>query len=347
MPKGPVPEQIHHLAIEKLIETDLKGLARVEKKARGEFEMGATFFLDYMLKSGHLIYGTPYNWYLDAVVDNLLKDHPELAEGITVYILRSSDVNAFIFKDGVILITAGLLAYLENEAQLAFVIAHEVAHYIKEHAWEFYLEGYKVLVNAARRANINYQDEVLRMFRYSQENELEADLIGYQKFFRNSGYDEGALESLMLILHRSELPYKNVPFDPGFLGEGLFDPDNEALYGELIPFDYTEIDQKQESAGKRELRTHPDMDKRIDEIRLFIDLRSDTCEPLKQFIVSEEQFREMQLAIRHEMSILCINIKRRYQNEDLPTVYANGYDGFVVYPALRSDGVVWAKTCRS
>jgi len=308
--QGPLPEQIYQLAIEKMIETDLKGLSRVEKKARSGFEMGATFFLDYMLKSGNLVFGTPYNDYIDAVAAYLLKEHPELADRIHIYILRSSDVNAFVFKDGVILITAGLLAYIQNEAQLAYVIAHEVAHWIREHAWEFYLEGFKVLVNASRQANINYQDEVLRMFRYSRENEFEADRIGYEEFFMDSGYDQYELEALMLILHRSDLPYANIPFDPAFFGEGLFDLEDSVIYAGFTPFDYRKIDKKREGDKENLMRTHPDMEKRIDEIRLFIDLKTDSCEPKSLFIVSEDRFREMQKAIRHEMSILYLQDQR-------------------------------------
>lgn len=304
MSQGPVPEHIYQLAIEKIVDSDMQGISRVEKKARGDFELGATFFLDYMLKGGDLIFGTPYNEYLDAVAANLLKDHPEVAEHISIYILRSSDVNAFIFKDGVILITAGLLAYLENEAQLAYVIAHEVAHWIKEHAWEIYLEGYKVLVNATRQANINYQEEVLRMFKYSRDNEFDADRIGYEEFFMDSGYDQDALEALMLILHWSDLPYANVPFDPAFFGDGIFNPDDEDIYGEFKAFDLKKTHEEQESEKDELMRTHPDIDKRIDEIRLFIELKTDSCEPKSNFIVSEDRFREMQKAIRNEMSIL-------------------------------------------
>jgi hypothetical protein len=318
--QGSIPEQIHQLAIEKLVGAEFQGLSRVEKKARGDFEMGATFFLDYILKSGGLIFGTPYNDYIDSVAAYLLKDHPELSDKVTIYILRSSQVNAFVFKDGVIVITAGLLAYIQNEAQLAYVIAHEVAHWIKEHAWELYLEGFKVLVNATRQADINYQDEVLRMFKYSRDNEFEADRIGYEEFFIGSGYDQDALEALMLILHQSDLPYTNTSFDPAFFGEGLFNPEDDSIFGEFIPFDRN-LTKKTES-GKNDLkRTHPDIDKRIDEIRLFIELKTDSCEPKRDFIVSEERFREMQHAIRQEMSILYLE-NQKYEFA-LYQVYVN------------------------
>jgi len=49
MSQGPVPEHIYQLAIEKIVDSDMQGISRVEKKARGDFELGATFFLDYDL----------------------------------------------------------------------------------------------------------------------------------------------------------------------------------------------------------------------------------------------------------------------------------------------------------
>jgi hypothetical protein len=42
---------------------------------------------------------------------------------------------ATAFPSGVIVVHTGLLHLAENEAQLAFVVAHELAHVLQEHAW--------------------------------------------------------------------------------------------------------------------------------------------------------------------------------------------------------------------
>lgn len=53
---------------------------------------------------------------------------------INVVVLKSTDLNASIYPDGTLLITTGLLANLNSEAELAGALAHEVAHYVLDHS---------------------------------------------------------------------------------------------------------------------------------------------------------------------------------------------------------------------
>jgi predicted Zn-dependent protease len=42
--------------------------------------------------------------------------------------VKDPNLNAFTFGGGLVYVHAGLLARLENEAQLAMILAHEIAH---------------------------------------------------------------------------------------------------------------------------------------------------------------------------------------------------------------------------
>ena len=48
-------------------------------------------------------------------------------------VIESGDLNAFAIPGGVVLVTKGLYQNLQNEAQLAGVLAHEIAHIVKKH----------------------------------------------------------------------------------------------------------------------------------------------------------------------------------------------------------------------
>lgn len=48
-------------------------------------------------------------------------------------VIESEDINAFAMPGGYVVITRGLYRKLENEAQLAGVLAHEIAHVVKNH----------------------------------------------------------------------------------------------------------------------------------------------------------------------------------------------------------------------
>ncbi len=64
---------------------------------------------------------------------------PDIVFRFTV--LDSKSLNAFSTPGGYTFITSGLLRYLENEAELAFVLAHEMGHVVKKHGLETWLNG--------------------------------------------------------------------------------------------------------------------------------------------------------------------------------------------------------------
>ena len=60
-----------------------------------------------------------------------------------VRVLRTSAPNALAFSDGTILLTTGLLATLNTEAELEALLAHEVAHITLDHALSRFQSGQK------------------------------------------------------------------------------------------------------------------------------------------------------------------------------------------------------------
>lgn len=127
----------------------------------------------------------------------------------TFRVLDSPVPNAFALPGGYIYVTRGLMAYLENEAQLAVVLGHEIGHVLGRHAsvqaaraqlGQLGLLGAAVLggaVGGGRVAEgiLNYggTGTQLLFLRYGRDAEREADLAGvsYAGF---AGYDgsEGA-----------------------------------------------------------------------------------------------------------------------------------------------------------
>jgi beta-barrel assembly-enhancing protease len=73
--------------------------------------------------------------YLADVVHRLLPSGT-LDAGVSpsIHVLVNPSLNAFTYPTGVIYLHSGLLAQLENEAQLATVLAHEIAHVVHRHA---------------------------------------------------------------------------------------------------------------------------------------------------------------------------------------------------------------------
>jgi predicted Zn-dependent protease len=73
--------------------------------------------------------------YLADVVHRLLPPGTiEAGVSPSVHVLINPSLNAFAYPTGAIYVHSGLLARLENEAQLAAVLAHETAHIVHRHA---------------------------------------------------------------------------------------------------------------------------------------------------------------------------------------------------------------------
>ena len=99
------------------------------------------------------------------------------------YILDTDRVNAYACPGGIIFLTKGLLNATKNEAELAFVITHEMAHAIKQHGLQEMAER-ETLIKA--ESAFDELDNELDMLGVEQdakmvatEEELEQELFSF------------------------------------------------------------------------------------------------------------------------------------------------------------------------
>jgi len=52
------------------------------------------------------------------------------------YLVEAKSFNAVCYPNGVVVVHSGVFDVLQNEAQLAFVLSHEISHAVEKHAWE-------------------------------------------------------------------------------------------------------------------------------------------------------------------------------------------------------------------
>jgi len=110
------------------------------------------------------------------------------------HVIDSPILNAFALPGGFIFITRGLLAELENEAQLAAVLGHEIGHVVARHSATQLSEaiGYQALTLAALAAGPNAGEMMMAtaalsqtmMLGYSREREFQADALGLTYMYR-------------------------------------------------------------------------------------------------------------------------------------------------------------------
>jgi Zn-dependent protease with chaperone function len=79
--------------------------------------------------------------YVELVGKNLAQQSSRPMLVWTFGVIDSDEVNAFAAPGGYVMVTRGLLRKVENEAQLAGVLAHEIAHVTEKHALETYRQS--------------------------------------------------------------------------------------------------------------------------------------------------------------------------------------------------------------
>ena len=132
------------------------------------------------------------------------------ARDFRIYLLRVPDFNAMMFPTGMAVVFTGLLLRMRNEAQLAGVIAHEAAHFLRKHqirqwrdmrrksdifsilAMGAGVAGGAAGVGTGELAQLGQLGTILSLLRYSRGLEAEADAMGV-KLLADNGYDPRAM----------------------------------------------------------------------------------------------------------------------------------------------------------
>lgn len=131
----------------------------------------------------------------------------EYCDDIRVYVVDVPAFNASMAPNGMLLVYTGLLLRVADEAQLAFVLGHEIAHYRERHVIERwrqmkqtqgFLTAFQVLTLGA---GVGLAGSLAQLAGYSQimafsrEQEREADREGLDRIMAK-GYAPGAAAAL-------------------------------------------------------------------------------------------------------------------------------------------------------
>ncbi len=261
-----------------------------------DFYLEGTYVIDQLLRSGYVLYNDPIGDYLNEVLEVIVAANPELQEiAPRVYVLRTPEVNAFAVDQGMVFVSIGLLAQLEDEAQLAIILAHELAHIKEEHGLDGFLEEARIdrRTNNSRKERLSSEQfdlAAVEKNNYSREQEMSADELGLT-YFLNSAYSFESIRRVFEVLRYSYLPFDEIPFELSTI---------ERL-GIEIPTDLL-LEQVQEinpADEDEEMSTHPALSTRKQQFdQRLTGLES---EGRVQYLVSEEKFKQAQFFSRGEL----------------------------------------------
>ena len=147
-----------------------------------------------------------------------VSDRPNLE--YQFFIIDSPDINAFALPGGYVYVNRGLLTFMNTEAQLAAVIAHEIGHITARHAVQQQARGALAktagtvggFVTAVATGSGYVGSQISQVASiwaqtglsgFGREHELEADSLGAE-YIAKAGYDPIAVIDVVTVLKNQE-----------------------------------------------------------------------------------------------------------------------------------------------
>ena len=145
------------------------------------------------------------------------------------YVINIPEVNAFAVPGGKVFVNSGLILLVDNEDELAGVMAHEIGHVVARHIAKRSEKGLKLSLATlgALLAGILLGGQAVgavattavaasetAALKYSRDDEDEADYLGL-KFMDRSGYDRQGMITMLKKLRRMQGPAASDP--PAYL----------------------------------------------------------------------------------------------------------------------------------
>lgn len=234
---------------------------------------------DYLLEvvnEGYVVRDSSMESLLNVVVGNLVQANTWMSDHERrILIFNSPLVNAACYAPGLFAITTRLLALTTTEDQLAFILAHELAHDEAGHIREKIVESAETNISQMTRLQIEkiltgkidlneiveFRNLMYSLGRYNRERELEADSTALAIVAR-AGYDAEKAASGISLLKDSYAPKYPIKAD-------LFMPFDTEAYPFIVDWlnERPGIFSREwgDFRGTRDsLQSHPDTEARLD-----------------------------------------------------------------------------------
>ena len=161
-------------------------------------------FADQIDRSTRLITDPAVTAYVNRIGQNLVRNS-DCKMPFTIQVIDSGQINAFSLPGGFLFVNSGLIVNAGSEAELAGVMAHEIAHVCAHHAMRemtrlnyAQLGGIPLMMIGGWTGYGVWEASAfsvpMAFLEFSREFEEQADYLGVQYMYR-AGYDPDAMIS--------------------------------------------------------------------------------------------------------------------------------------------------------
>jgi len=295
-----------------------RDLERLPKKNNAEYKKIYTERTEGMklrVTEGHFLMDTVWSNWIDGILDEIWRGNPTLPKAeITLYLSRYAEPNAVCHGEGSLVFNLGLLPFMENESQVAFVLCHEIAHYAQNHvnqAIEKYVETLysketQKQLNEISRSEFNKTQKAMALIkdfaygsgRHSRFKESEADSLAVVYLSRTRYNPAAAIRTLEILDIIDSVQWPVIPY------KTLFDnaqyPYQDAwLAQKKNTLSAAATETRKSNWDEDSLKTHPDCLKRI--ALTNAQLKGIQVNSGLAFLQPEAQFKTMRQLSRYEV----------------------------------------------
>jgi hypothetical protein len=252
----------------------------------------------------YFIFDKKVTTYFDHILQTILKANPQIPlQDIHLFIARYTFPNAMSLGDGTVILNIGLLRRLENESQVAFVICHEIAHFLLDHTNQniqkrietAHSKDFQKEVRQINNSEYNQRSRALELLKnitydhrkHSRTHELEADSLGLV-YLKNTGYSLGEAISCLEILDTiDQEKYDTIPDFKQVFDHPQYPFKDSWLASEDSGFEYQK--DLPEQWEEDSLKTHPDCQERIAILKPFVAKRENS----NPFLQDKKMFEDL------------------------------------------------------
>jgi hypothetical protein len=281
------------------------------------------------VKNKNFVFNTPFNQYVNQLVRQILKNNSLTFSDLKILVEKDNTPNAYCMGDGTLVVNMGLFSWVDNEAQLASVICHELGHLFLEHSIKIQLEDMKlgkngkeevknlslIKNNKAEKAYQIYKNQLYKFSSEKRKQEKEADSIGYV-YYVKSNFTKPEFRNALLTLKKFDTISPNVVKIETY--KQFFDLPNYPFKErwmkkeDFSTYDYSHYKEK---INKDSVASHPEMESRI----AYLD----------------KIFPQERTNVKEEPTAGFLELKKMGKLEILPNFYQSEDYGVGIYSALQ------------
>ncbi len=202
------------------------GKAEASLSLDDEKKLGKEFY-EKLEKANVISQNERANTYLSRLGELILAHSDKASFDFKFSVIRSSAINAFATPGGYVYVNQGLITLVENEGELAGVLAHEIAHVNGRHIAQILDRSQKIGLSAlaailagaflggggdltAAVTGFTMATATTLSLKYSREQEEAADRMG-MSYLVEAGYSGSTMLDFLKIMRRYEFYSNAIP----------------------------------------------------------------------------------------------------------------------------------------